>query len=619
MATVRIAGLIGLASLGAQAQVNNPPTAYPFDPVLVTANRTVSDALPTLRDAVVIGREELDAAGPITFAEALQRYAGVEIRANGGPGQTSSLFLRGAGSAQTLVLIDGLRVGSATTGATAIEAIPLDMIERIEVVKGPLSSLYGSDAIGGVVQVFTRGKAVPHLFAAAGYGTENDRRVSAGISTVDGDTQLSLSAGGRDVDARSATNPRVSFGYDPDRDPHSDVFVNARASQRLWNNEVIALEAFGTRSRTKFDGGSPDDRSIQDLAGVRATSSTEFLPWWLIKLSGGYSEDKQRSEGGFPSVFQTRQEQATFLNELRTGDGGRLILGAETVRQRVSPRNDSSGAVQFDRDRRDTNSAFASVVQSQGGQRLEANARYDRDDQFGSRTTGSVSMGSLVTNDVSLAATYAQGFRAPTFNDLYLVSFLAFYQPNPDLRPERSRTSEITLKSAYAGGLQWRLTGYDNRVTDLITLTSDENFVSHVTNVARARVRGIEAAADITWYGVHVRGQLTAQRPRDDDTGKRLPQRAERYGTLEASRSWGSITVGANVIASGSRFDSAGESPAARMGGYARVDARVRWAATKHVAVELTAVNVGDKRYENALGYDAPRRGAFLNVRFDAF
>ena len=182
MAIVRFAGLAAFAALGAQAQVNTLPFAHPFEPLVVTASRTPTGPLPTLREAVVITREDLDAAGPLTLAEALQRHAGVEIRTTGGPGQPASLFLRGAGNAQTLVLIDGLRAGSGSAGGTALEAIPLEMIERIEVVKGPLSSLYGSDAIGGVIQVFTRGKSVPHLFASAGYGTENDRRASAGTA-----------------------------------------------------------------------------------------------------------------------------------------------------------------------------------------------------------------------------------------------------------------------------------------------------------------------------------------------------------------------------------------------------------------------------------------------------
>src|SRR5688572_24413189 len=219
MHLLRLAGLASLAALGTQAQMLPPVTSNA--PLLVTATRSF-EAAGTLRDALVITRAELDAAGPLSLGEYLERRAGVELRATGGPGQPQGLFIRGAGSAQTLVLVDGLRVGSATVGTTAIEHIPLEMIERIEVVKGPLSSLYGSDAIGGVVQVFTRGKQVPHLFASAAYGSDNDRRIAAGASAVDGDTAMSLSLGGRKVDSPSATNPRAGFLHDPDRDAHEN-------------------------------------------------------------------------------------------------------------------------------------------------------------------------------------------------------------------------------------------------------------------------------------------------------------------------------------------------------------------------------------------------------------
>src|SRR6478672_4216887 len=166
MKAIAIAGLAGLACAGAHAQ---------SETVVVTASRAINPS-PTLRDAIVITRDDIEAAGPVSLGELLQRRAGVELRAVGGPGQPQTIFIRGAGTAQTLVLVDGMRVGSATVGTTSIEHIPLEMIERIEVVKGPLSSLYGPEAIGGVIQVFTRGKAVPHLFASVEYGTDNDRR-----------------------------------------------------------------------------------------------------------------------------------------------------------------------------------------------------------------------------------------------------------------------------------------------------------------------------------------------------------------------------------------------------------------------------------------------------------
>ena len=378
-----IAGLLGLASLSAHAQTPQLMLHRSLESVVVTATRALTENITTLRDTVVITGEELRADGPLTLAEVLQKRAGVEIRSTGGPGQPTSIFLRGAGAAQTLVLVDGLRVGSATAGTTALESIPLEMIERIEVVKGALSSLYGSEAIGGVVQIFTRGKSLPHLFATAAYGNDNDRRASAGLATADQTTHASISLGARKVDAPSATNPRAPFGvHDPDRDPHENAFATLRVSQRMWQGETLALEAFGTRSRTFYDGGSPDDRSDQKVFGGRITSSTEVRPGWASHLSVGHSRDELSFEGPFPARFETRQDQAAWIHDLAT-PAGSLVAGAEFVRQRVLPQANEAGEPIYLRDRRETKSAFASWNETWRGQRVEASVRRDDNSQFG--------------------------------------------------------------------------------------------------------------------------------------------------------------------------------------------------------------------------------------------
>lgn len=615
MKRLPIAGLLGLASLGAHAQPPQLMLHRSLESVVVTATRALSQNITTLRDTVVITGEELRAEGPLSLAEVLQKRAGVEIRSTGGPGQPTGIFLRGAGAAQTLVLVDGMRVGSATAGTTALEAIPLEMIERIEVVKGALSSLYGSEAIGGVVQIFTRGKSVPHLFATGAYGSDNDRRASAGLATADQTTQASLSLGARKVDAPSATNPRVPFGvHDPDRDPHENAFATLRVSQRLWQGETIALEGFGTRSRTFYDGGSPDDRSDQKVFGGRITSSTEVRPGWASRLSVGHSRDELAFEGPFPARFETRQDQATWIHDLAT-PAGSLVAGAEFVRQRVLPQANESGEPIYVTDRRDTKSAFASWNETWRRQRVEASIRRDDDEQYGSRNTGAVSVaGQASAGGTRAVVTVARGFRAPTFNDLYLT--FPGYTPNPDLRPERSHSRELSLRGTWGPVSEWRLTGFDNRLEDLIVFSPS---AGTVLNLARARVRGVEARFEASWLSMQWRGAFTVQRPKDEQTGARLQTRASRFGSFEASRSWGSWSAGLSVVGSGERFDSIDEAAASRLPSYVRVDARLRYDISRMWKAELHAVNLGDRRYETALGYDAPRRGVMLNVRFEAF
>ena len=609
MKPFHLAGLAGLAALGAHAQVI-PPYPFPpqpFEPVVVTASRALA-AEPTLRDAIVITREDLEAAGSLSLAEVLQRRAGIEVRSTGGPGQPQGLFIRGASSAQTLVLVDGLRVGSATVGTTSIENIPVDLVERIEVVKGPLSSLYGSEAMGGVVQIFTRGRDKPHLFGAASYGTDADRRLAAGVATVDGKSTLAMSIGGRRVDAPSATTDRVAFCHDPDRDPYENGFANLRATHTLWQGEVLALDAFATRGRTHFDGcGGSGDRNDQTIAGARFTSSTNFSRDWSSRLVIGEGRDQLQVNGAFPSRFETRQGQGAWINEFAV-PSGKLVAGVETLRQRVI--SDTA----FTQTERDTNSIFVGLNEAWGGERLEASIRRDDDDAFGTRDTGSIGYGFLWQGVGLLSATFARGFRAPTFFDLYGPPS-DFYQPNPGLKPEENKSTEISLRGAEPlAGMNWKVTAFDNKVQDLIAFVAPT-----VMNVNRARIRGIELGAEGKAWGGSWTATFTAQKPRDDDTGARLQGRAERYGTFNAQRRFGDWTVGLTVTASGDRFDSTDQSEASRLGGYAVVDARATWRFNKWGRLELSAVNLADKRYETAMGYEGTRRGILATVRFDAF
>ncbi len=585
------------------------------DPIFVTATRML-ESVPTLRDTVVITRDDLDQSNALSLAEVLQRRAGVEIRGLGGAGQPQSIFVRGAGSAQTLVLVDGMRAGSATAGTTAIEHIPLELVERIEIVKGPMSSLYGADAIGGVIQIFTRRKNSPYLYGSAGIGTDGDQRAAAGLETVDRGTTVSFALGYRRADPPSATNAR-SFFFNPDRDRYDDAFGKVRVAQTRWQGETVEVEAFASHAHTHFDTGTSDivdARDTQTVSGIRVASSNRFADWWQSKLTIGEGRDRLISfftafdeSTGTPIPvrvqIETRQDQASWINEFTLG-GTKLLAGYEILRQRVF------GDTAFAVTKRNTNSYFAGINQAAGNTRFEASVRRDDSDQFGSHTTGSAAYGVDLVSIGRLTATYGRGFRPPTFNDLYFPGFA-----NPDLRPERSRSWEVSWKAS-AGAWRWGVTGFDNRFEDLIVFSGEEN---KPLNVAAARVRGVEITAEGTWLGTRLRADVTLQKPRDDATGKQLHSRAQRFGSLDASRTLGAWTAGVTVSATSVRFDSDDESPDSRLPGHVIVDARVRYKWAKHWSVELSGANLADKRYENAVGYDAPRRSLFVNVRFEAF
>jgi vitamin B12 transporter len=284
------------------------------------------------------------------------------------------------------------------------------------------------------------------------------------------------------------------------------------------------------------------------------------------------------------------------------------VLGVEALRQTVE-----SDVTAFAQSERTTKSGFAGLTQSWAGQKLEGSWRRDEDDQFGRRDTGSAGYGLDLPGWMRASITFAHGYRAPTFFDLYGPPS-DFYQPNPALRPEKNETRELSLRALADARIQWRATAYDNRIEDLIVFVFPT-----VRNVSRARIRGVEGGVDLTQWGVRFNASLTLQDPVDEDTGKRLHGRATHFGALTASRTWGNWTAGLTVHASGDRYDSPDEREGTRLPGYATADARVRYTISKQWTAELTATNITDKRYETSIGYEGARRGVMLSVRFEAF
>jgi vitamin B12 transporter len=605
MNSLPLFGLAAVASLGAHAQ-----SAESLDPIIVTATRTPQALDTSLRDVTVITRDEIAAAGKISFAELLQRKANVEVRVTGGPGQPASIFMRGTNAQQTLVLVDGLRVGSATVGNTAVENLPLDLMERIEVVKGPLSSLYGSDAMGGVIQIFTRGADKTRYFASLTGGSPGDYSGNAGLTYASGDTTVSLSAGARAVDAPNVTNEK-SFCYDPDRDPYRNAYFNLRAMQVFAPDQSLSLYAFGSRGRTHFDGCpdfngvAHDDQNLQTLSGASLVSSNRLGDLWTSRLTLGQGRDKLEITGSFASTFETAQGQASWLNEVAI-PGGSVLIGVETLRQEVQPASD------FVTNRRTTNAVFLSLRESWHGQAVEASLRYDSDDQFGGRTTGLVSYGLPVGDWGALSAVYGKGFRAPTFYDLY-GPVSDFYVPNPALQPERSTSIEARWRLPALAGWNSSLIYFDNRIEDLI-----QYVFPTVENVRNATIRGTQVELRGTLWDLDVNASGTWQNPTDDETGKQLQGRARSFGSLGVSRSWSEWRASVWVTGTGARYDSNNESPATRLPGYAVVGANLRYQVAKAWSMELTANNLGNTRYSLATGYVQPGSTVLLTVRYDA-
>ncbi|MDP1534717.1 MAG: TonB-dependent receptor, partial [Rubrivivax sp.] len=403
--------------------------------VVVTAARTPQPLSEVLADMRVIDREAIARAGTMSLAELLQLHGGAEISANGGPGQVSGVFLRGANANHVVLLIDGVRVNSATAGTSAFEHIALEQIERIEVMRAPASGLYGADAVGGVIQIFTR-QGVDGFSARLGAGSWQTRQGSARWGASSGGTQVSVQGGYRDSQAFSATNASNAFSFNADTDPYRQVHGGLNISHAFSADHALALRLTRNQGTTHFDSGpGSDDLSRQRLSTLALESRNRLGAGWHSQLRLARGSDDMVFEGSFPSRFRTDQQQFSWQNDIDAA-GGRIVAGAEWRQEQVS------GSTAYSRNERSVRSLFGGYSVNLGAQGLQASLRHDDNDQFGASRTGRLAYGWQASPAWRLSASVGTAFKAPSFNDLYYPLTWGF-AGNPDLRPERARAHEL--------------------------------------------------------------------------------------------------------------------------------------------------------------------------------
>jgi vitamin B12 transporter len=601
---VAASALAALCMAPVQAQSQTTPK---LETVVVTAARATQLLSDLLADVTAIGPEEIERAGQASLVEVLQRMPGVEIGSTGGPGTVSSVFLRGANANHTLILVDGLRVDASSNGAAALEAIPLAQIDHIEILRGPASSLYGADAIGGVIQIFTKRaedrQGTSRLSASIGAGSYRTVTGDAGISGNNQTLRYAFNAAYADSGGFNALRNPQAFGFNPDRDGYRSSSASGALALRYRERDELALQFFANRLNAQFDA-SPnfDDRTKTVLESYAVSTRNHLATNWESLLRIGRSVDDSRSESStFAGTTRSTQNQYTWQNDF-TLAADRLQLAAERREERIS--GDTAYAVTG----RDTNSVVGVYQLRRDAHALQGNLRYDDSSQFGGKTTGALAYGYRLAPQWRVTASAGTAFHAPTFNDLYFPGF-----SNPNLRPETARNVEAGLHfAAVNSGAD--LVAYRNRVHDLIVFQCDANFNCAPVNVNNARLTGATLSARKSWGDTQAQASVDIQQPEDEATGNLLPRRARRHAAASVTHTFGQWVVGAECTVSSARFDDpANKRP---MGGYGLLNLTATYALAPAWQLLLRANNVFDKQYEVARDYATPGANVFVAVQY---
>jgi vitamin B12 transporter len=607
-----LAAAIALAfSTTASHAAPDAPDAAP-DTVVVTATRTPQRVDEVIADTLVIGSDEINHSGAGSVADVLGRQRGIEIVRNGGAGANTAVFLRGANANQVVVLVDGVRIGSSTTGTAAWNAIPLSSIDHVEVVYGPLSSLYGADAIGGVVQIFTKkSEGKPAFSASAGGGTYGTNQYDASVhGSTGGEHSISyaLSGAHEGSEGYSATHPGA-YGYNPDADGYKRNSVNGRIAVQLAPGHEIGAQMLQSRLRALFDNGSDpyDVHSTQDVDSYAVFLNDRFLPNWRSSVLLARSYDRSGSFGGDgpydTSQINTRQDEFTWQNTVTFGGDTLQVLFGHRKEAVVA-----SSPAELTRSRI-TNSAAVSYDMKRGSHLLDLSVRHD-DSDYGGKTTGAVGYGYEIMKDLRATASYGTSFRAPNYNELYYPDY--GFAGN---KPEQGRNLEAGLRYRL-GDTDLQGNWYRNRVTDLLVTATPcpTRTGSCAYNVDHALLEGWTLASDTHLGDWNLRANLDLQDPHDETTGKQLARRARRHASLAADYTLGAVQAGAEVQASGVRYDDAAN--AHRLGGYGLLNLYSTWHVSPDWSLLLRIDNVADKRYELARYYGTAGRSFFAAIRY---
>jgi vitamin B12 transporter len=599
-------GLIALFPGVCLAQEGLPE--YVLPEVVVTATRTPVPLVQTIQDTTVLTREDIRASAAADLSTLLRSRAGVEIAQQGGPGTQAAIFMRGTESDHTLILVDGVRLDSASAGTTAIDQIMLDEVERIEIVRGNVSSVYGSPAIGGVVQVFTRkGRGTPRLTLRGGLGADHTYTLGANYGGSLGPTRFALGATRRSTDGFSAVRPEIvpaDFVFlpgDKDRDGFENTTYQASLSHELKPGHELGLTAFHTNGEAEFDG-SFSNNSEQTLSAVSLYLANRLSERWESRLTIGFGQDDLETylDSSFVSDFRTRTPQADWLNVIRLAKGQQLTLGLGWMEQKL----DSSQS--FDRQSRRVWDAAAGYSAEFGAHGLQLNLRYDDYDDVGAHASVYAGYGYSLTPAWRVTGSLATAFKAPTFNELY-----GPFGANPDLDSERARSAELGLQFRQ-GETSAKAVAFLTRIEDLINFLPP-SFTAQ--NVDEASIEGLEFSLSVPLMGTRLHGSVTWQDPRDDGSGQRLLRRAKRYGRLEASRDFGPWRLGAEVVASGPRDDiDAVTFERTTVAGYGVVNLRGGYAFGENIRLDWRLENLLNKDYSLVDGYQTQDRALFAYI-----
>jgi vitamin B12 transporter len=597
---LRVCARLTLSALAlSAASTTFAETSETFDTMTVTANRMPTEN--ALAPTTVITRADIERLQINDLPSLLSRFPGIDMTMSGGLGKSSSIFMRGTNSDHVLFLVDGVKWFSATSGGAAIQDFPVSQIERIEIVRGPRSGLYGSEAIGGVIQIFTRqAKSGFTPYGEVSVGSHNAQAVTAGAAGGNASTSYNLT-----VNHSSTNGINAREENDPDHDGYRNKSVSAKLSHQLTDDWSVGLNFLRAEGDNEYDGFTPTNDhtadTVQQVMGFN--SGYQVTDNWSFQFQLSESRDQLEdfTNNISSGVFDTRHRLVSISNLIDIAPGHLLNIGFDYEHDKVTSSNE------YSEKSRDNRAPYISWQAEVDRFSWLLSARHDNNEAYGSKNTGTAEAGFYLTDNLQLVANVGTGFKAPTFNQLYWPD-QGFFVGNPDLNPEKSKSYGLGLIGSADWGT-WSVHSYHTDIRDLLIYQFPTT-----QNVDEAEIEGVEFDIATAILGWQVSFNAAFLNPEDKETDKTLRRRAQRMANLHVDRQFGKWATGASWKLVGHRYDDAANTD--RLGGYGLLDLRLTYQFADDWSAKLSASNVFDKKYQTVPTYNSLDRTVMFTLTY---
>ena len=577
-----------------------PATSQATDePIVVTATRTPVSVEKSLVSTVLISRDDIEKSQAPYVTDLLRSVAGVEIASNGGPGQTTSIFIRGAESDHTLILVDGVKLNPGTIGVAAIQNMPVDMIERIEISMGPRSTLYGSDAIGGIIHIITRKGELAEV--GWRFGSYDTQQLSGSLHGKPNSIRYGIDLSGTRSDGFPA---RVEGTEDS---PYSNESMNLKLGSRFGNTDVDAGYWYSSGTTDYYDFTlTPVDQdyrnSIASLTAVTQANSS-----WVSNLRYSFFEDKIE-QNQVDDFLQTKRHEIDWQNDVVINEQNLVTAGLQLYRENAQSLSFGSG---FDEDT-DSFELYAQDQFETGRHQLQAGLHYTDHSSFSSHTTGDLNYGLQASDAIRLVGNLASGFRAPSSTDRF------GFGGNPELDPETSVYAELTGRFTPSQAHRGHVTFFQNEIDDLISFVDPDGFNGPIPgrneNIDETRTRGIDLGYAFRMNAFEIDAGVIYQDPKDLTTGKQLPRRAKQKATLAGRYVGSDYSLSAEAIYTGERPDSAYSDIV--LDSYTLLNLSGTKTIAKQINLGIRFENITDEEYQLADGFNTAGRSVYFDIRY---